>query len=257
MNLYTIYFSPTGGTKAVVEQLAKEWNKPLQEIDLSSRHLDFSAFALTKQDVCLIAVPSFGGRVPEIALRHLSAIQGGGAQAVLIVSYGNRAYDDTLLELQDAANACGFRVIGAVAAATEHSIMRQYGTARPDAQDLDELTVFSQTLVKKTAHAKAAAAPILPGDRPFRAYDGVPLKPKASKHCIRCGLCAANCPVAAIPEEDPSQTKDTVCISCMRCVQICPVRARANAAPILEAAGEQLKEVCAGRKPNQLFVADE
>lgn len=256
MSLYMIYFSPTGGTKAVAQQLAKGWNETPLEIDLSDRQLDFAACAFTAQDTCLIAVPSFGGRVPEIALQHLSTISGGGAQGVLVVSYGNRAYDDTLLELQDGANACGFHVIGAVAAATEHSIVHQYGAGRPDMQDCAELTAFGEKLAKRATQAQTANTFTLPGNRPFRPYGGVPLKPTASKHCGHCGLCAKSCPVAAIPEENPSLTTNDVCISCMRCIQICPAKVRSVSKHLLMLVGSKLKKVCASRKSNELFICD-
>lgn len=253
MSLYTIYFSPTGGAKKVVEQLAKNWGEAPQEIDLSDRTADFSGYSFTEQDACLIAVPSFGGRVPEAALTRLVSMHGGGAKAVLVVSYGNRAYDDTLLELQDAANTCGFSVIGAVAAVAEHSIMHQFGAGRPDGADCAELSAFAEKLKKATSTSGTLS---LPGNRPFRPYGGLPMKPKASKVCTRCGLCAKNCPVGAIPADDPAKTNTEICISCMRCVQICPVQARSNSKALLLVAGQKMKKSCATRKPNELFLAD-
>lgn len=256
MSLYTIYFSPTGGTKKVVEQLVKNWGEAPQEIDLSDRTADFSGYSFTEQDTCLIAVPSFGGRVPEAALKRLAAIKGGGAKAMLVVGYGNRDYNDTLLELQDAVTAYGFSVIGAVAAVAEHSIMRQFGAGRPDAQDCTELSAFAAKLKHAASKAQTNATLSLPGNRPFRSYNGVPMKPKASKACTRCGLCAKSCPVGAIPADDPTKTNSEICISCMRCVQICPVKARANSKALLLVAGQKMKKACTARKPNELFLAD-
>ena len=72
--------------------------------------------------MAVIAVPSYGGRVPGTAAGRLGAIRGNGARAVLVCVYGNRAYEDTLVELQDIAKQAGFRVTAAVAAVAEHSI---------------------------------------------------------------------------------------------------------------------------------------
>lgn len=259
MSLYTIYFSPTGGTKKVVEQLAKSWGEAPREIDLSDRTIrtaDFSDYSFTEQDACLIAVPSFGGRVPEAALTRLAAIKGGGAKAVLVVSYGNRDYEDTLLELQDAVTACDFLVIGAVAAVAEHSIMHQFGAGRPDVADCAELSSFAEKLKQAASEAQTDATLSLPGERPFRPYGGVPMKPKASRTCTRCGLCATSCPVGAIPADEPNKTNSEICISCMRCVQICPVQARSNSKVLLFMAGQKMKKSCADRKRNELFLAD-
>ena len=51
----------------------------------------------------VIAVPSYGGRVPQVAVDRISEIKGNGAKAVLLCVYGNRAYEDTLTELEDSA----------------------------------------------------------------------------------------------------------------------------------------------------------
>ena len=126
--VYQLLFSPTGGTRAVADALATG-----QVIDLTDCDTDFSAVQLTAEDVAVIAVPSYGGRVPEIAAQRLTRVQGGSARAVLVCVYGNRAYEDTLVELADLAAAAGFRVVAAVAALAEHSIARMYAAGRPDA----------------------------------------------------------------------------------------------------------------------------
>lgn len=72
--VYQLIFSPTGGTQAVANALAGG-----QVVDLCDRSLDFSAVTQTEQDVAVIAVPSYGGRVPEIAVERLRRVQGGGA----------------------------------------------------------------------------------------------------------------------------------------------------------------------------------
>ena len=109
--IYQLLFSPTGGTRAVADALC-----PGQVIDLCDRDRDFASVTLTADDVAIIAVPSYGGRVPVPAARRLARVQGGGARAVLVCVYGNRAYEDTLAELADLAEAAGFRVAAGVAA---------------------------------------------------------------------------------------------------------------------------------------------
>ncbi|MFR9233794.1 MAG: flavodoxin family protein [Eisenbergiella massiliensis] len=150
MKLYTVYFSPTGGTKKVLDELVKEWlindgvpdesgktSIELVEIDLSDRPRSgaFLSHATPgREDFCIIAVPSFGGRVPAAALERLTQLKAGHTPAVLGAAYGNRAYDDTLLELQEAVEHSGFCPVAAIAAVTEHSIMHQYGTGRTPGQ---------------------------------------------------------------------------------------------------------------------------
>ena len=125
----------SGGTQKVADRLIRGLEGEPVAVDLTDSQADFSAVALTEEDVAVIAVPSYGGRVPGIAVQRLSAVKGGGARAVLVCVYGNRAYEDTLVELEDAAKAAGFRVVAAVAAIAEHSIAHKYAAGRPDAED--------------------------------------------------------------------------------------------------------------------------
>ena len=50
---------------------------------------------------------------------------------------------------------------------------------------------------------------------------------KITYACVKCGACAQQCPVGAIPLDDPSQTLGDLCINCMRCVEVCPQQCRA------------------------------
>ena len=138
MSVYSIYFSPTGGTEKVMDILADVWKVDAQ-IDLSVLEDDYENYQFNQEDICLFGVPSYGGRVPDAALARIRKMKAGNASAVMVVAYGNRAYDDTLLELKNELCECGYRVKAAIAAVTEHSIMRQFASGRPDQQDVKEL----------------------------------------------------------------------------------------------------------------------
>lgn len=116
MNMYEITFSPTGGTKKVAGVLANELGQNITAIDLSNGSVDFYQFSLTHEDIAIIAVPSYSGRVPSIAAERMAKIQGNGAKAIIVCVYGNRAYEDTLVELQDIVQQAGFSVVSAIAA---------------------------------------------------------------------------------------------------------------------------------------------
>ena len=125
MKVFDIVFSPTGGTEKASGYIANTLEGETVAVDLTDSGLGFRTVAMTKEDVAVIAVPSYGGRVPAVAAERLGMMRGNGAQAVLVCAYGNRAYEDTLVELEDAAKGAGFRVIAAVSAIAEHSIVRQ------------------------------------------------------------------------------------------------------------------------------------
>ena len=144
MKVSQIVFSPTGGTGRVVEMITKAWGMPVNKIDLSNAETDFSSLRLEKDDIAMIAVPSYGGRVPSLAIQRISDIHGNHIPCVIVCVYGNRAYEDTLIELNDAAEKSGFKVIAAIAAIAEHSIMHQYAAGRPDTKDKSELNSYAK-----------------------------------------------------------------------------------------------------------------
>lgn len=255
MRVVQIVFSPTGGTQKVADTITAEWDAPVKTIDLSDAKADYAAEQLEKGDVAVIAVPSFGGRVPALAAQRLSKIQGNGAFGVLVCVYGNRAYEDTLIELNDVAVQSGFQIVAGIAAIAEHSIMHQYATGRPDAADIDELRGFAKEIIAKLNENPSGEAPLqIPGNRPYKKAGGAGLVPKADAHCVRCGRCAENCPAQAISREDPTITDSKKCISCMRCVAQCPQSARKVNGVMVAAAALAIKKACSVRKQNELYI---
>lgn len=252
MNVYKMVFSPTGGTMKAADMVAQTLADEVTLVDLCDSKKDFRSLVLNEDDVAVIAVPSYGGRVPTTAVARLSKCRGNGARAVLMAVYGNRAYEDTLLELQDTVKEAGFKVVAAIATVAEHSIAHQFATGRPDAQDQQQLEEFARQIKKKLADGHLAA-PHLPGNRPYKTSN-VSMVPKATKACVSCGLCARKCPVQAIDRLHPQNVDKKACISCMRCVTICPQHAR-TIHPIMQfAAGLALKKACSQRKEAELFI---
>lgn len=258
MSFYSIYFSPTGGTKKAADLLCQTLfqGQKITQIDLSQPEEDFSKYQFEEEDICVVAVPSFGGRVPAIASQRLGQMTAKKAKAVLMAVYGNREFEDTLVEMEDVLSKAGFECAAAVSAIAKHSIVSQYGAGRPDEKDQAELAEFGETI-----KAHLAAGQIdwnrtdwIPGNRPYKKLGVVPMKPQTDDTCLKCGTCAAKCPVLAIPVERPWETDGEKCISCMRCVEICPIHARKLDPEKLAGLAERLKNVCAGRKENKLYL---
>lgn len=252
MNVYAIYFSPTKSTEKIVKILADEFGK-YNDVDLCKKEGSFD-FDFVKGDLCIIGVPSYGGRVPAVALDRMKDFKAEHTKTILVVSYGNRAYEDTVKELKDYVTAKGFSCIAAITAVAEHSIMHQFAAGRPDKEDEEQLVQFAKQISKKMENDTISDDLIVPGDTSYREYHGVPLKPKAGKKCSDCGLCAQSCPVGAIPLENPKITDKDVCISCMRCVEFCPSGARKVNRLLLKIASKKMKAVCADRKKNEIFI---
>ncbi len=254
MNCVQIVFSPTGGTLKAAKAVSEEWRGNTETIDLTDPNRDFSEYSFNSGDTALIAVPSYGGRVPAAAAERLSKIKGGGAKCVLLCVYGNRAYEDTLVEMEDIAKSCGFEVKAAIAAVAEHSIVRKYAAGRPDGEDIKKLKEFSKTVLEKLQKENDGGEPKLAGNRPYKKASGAGLTPKANQSCVKCGTCAESCPVKAISKENIGTADSKKCISCMRCVKICPHGARDVNKAVVSAVSLALKKSCSQRKECELFI---
>ena len=95
-HITVVYFSPTGGTRKACLNLAMEMGKKVKDVDLCSLEGEYS---FGPEDTVIVGVPVFGGRIPGYAAEKLTYLKGGGAVALTAAVYGNRAFEDALLEL--------------------------------------------------------------------------------------------------------------------------------------------------------------
>ena len=251
MKYAQIIFSPTGGTEKVAKAITQNWGQ-IETIDLALPDTDYSKISFESDCLVLIVMPSFGGLAPQLALDRLSMVQGNGARCVIAAVYGNRAYEDTLIQMQDNAQAADFQVIAAVSAVAEHSIIHKYAAGRPDLTDCKKLAEFGNQILEK-ADSGTLSTPAVPGNRPYKKA-GAGMIPKANSSCTSCGLCAQKCPVGAISEDQLKLSDKNKCISCMRCVSVCPVHARNVSRLMTSIADAAIKSACSVKKENELFI---
>lgn len=244
---HTVFFSPTGGTEDVVHYIGSFY-RPTKDIDLST---DIFPCEMGKDDFCIVGVPSFGGRVPEIAVKRLGSLHGNQTPVLLVVTYGNRAYEDTLKELKTVLEAQGFLCVGAITVVTRHSIMKSYGEGRPNRKDLEAIGTFVDDLKRSLPFVSKSVD--VPGNVPYKKRNVIPMHPWTTEDCIKCGLCANLCPVHAIPVTRPECTDNTKCISCMRCVKKCPHQARKIDEEKVLHMIEKMRAVCSVHKECEFF----
>lgn len=253
-NVTEIVFSPTGGTKKVENILADTFGETTERINLTEYGIDFTNSKIEKDSLVVIAAPVFEGVIPDIAIERLKQIQGNGAMCVCVAVYGNRAYDDGLIELTDVAKLQGFKPVASIGAVAEHSIMRKFGAGRPDDEDRKELIAFAQKITEKLARDDFSTEYFVPGSHEYKRLGNLNVVPKGNNKCINCGKCAKVCPVGAIDPSNIKTADKTKCISCMGCIAACPVNARKLPAPLIAAAELAMKSKLSKRKTNDLFL---
>lgn len=248
--LTAIYFSATDTARKCVEEVANGFDQELSKAINIADNLEAVLPDFTEKDVVIIASPVYGGRLPIQVSAALQRLNGNNARAIAIVVYGNRDYDDALLELTDILSAKSFRTVGQGAFIGQHSIFPKVGTSRPDNSDILQLHEFGQECRKVIeTEAKSYVLESPKGKRPYKKIAGVPVHPKAAESdCTRCGICVAKCPVGAIPQERPFSTNNQICISCGRCITVCSNNARHHSGIVYSSIGIIFKAAFSKRK---------
>lgn len=253
--VHAVYFSATGVTKSYVRLIAGSFGQPAAEYDLTGPERPYPPLRVGRDEIAVFGAPVFSGRIPALAAERFRLFTGEGGPAVVLTSYGNRAYDDALLELADLVRERGFVVIGAAAPVGRHSLLPEYAADRPDAEDLEQAGIFAAKCREKLAAAPLATLPeaAVGGKRPYKEVPPAAWLPYAGADCTGCRTCARLCPAGAIPAEDPKSTGQD-CFRCGRCLAVCPVGARKLPEELLGALRERLGPLLAGRKPSYWFV---
>lgn len=224
-NIYAVYFSPTYTTKKNVCSIAKEFSNSFTEIDMTILSQKIKLPEFTKNDVVIFGGPVYGGRLYKGFAEKLKNLKGNETPCIITVTYGNRDFDDALVEMKDIVESIGFIPFAAASTLGEHT----YGKValdRPDAEDLKKNSIFAKDAIAKLEKGDFSLE--VSGNRPYKdGGNGGKFTPLTDKSlCTNCGWCYENCPVGAINKEDYSIIDDNKCISCFRCIKNCPSGAK-------------------------------
>ncbi len=240
--IHTLYFSATGATEkivtAVAQAIATRYNGPVtvHHIDITLPKARIQKYFFDRNDLVIAGVPVYAGRVPNVLLKFLNTIAGNGATAVAVVLYGNRDYDDALIEFRDILAADGFTVIAGGAFIGEHSFSSTLGAHRPDGQDMSAAADFAARIYDKTQTPGEHPSVAVKGHTPYRPYyrprdqhgnfmNILKVTPKTSGDCIDCKLCSEVCPMGSVDFEVVASITG-ICIKCCACLKRCPVGAK-------------------------------
>ncbi|MDO4305556.1 MAG: EFR1 family ferrodoxin [Eubacteriales bacterium] len=245
------YFSPTGGTKKAGKIFCEGISKNVKTVDLSLRD---KAVEKPEGELVVIAVPVFGGRIPAIAAERLNKLEGSGKKAVTLVIYGNRAYEDALLELNNIVTERGFQVAASAALVAQHSMAPEVGKGRPDEQDRRSILEFAGKVLDKLESGSESPVKV-PGNYPYKNGMSMLVTPVSLPSCKQCGKCATVCPTGAIQIENGAAiTSPERCILCMACVSACPEHARILPPPLQEKMEQMLGALKSVRRENEFFL---
>lgn len=249
-----IYFSPTETTKKTVKAISQYFNSEIKNFDLlknpSNNQVDFDDDTLT-----VVGMPVYAGRIPQVCVDSLRKLKSSGSPAIAVVAFGNRDYDDALLELKDILEDCGFTIIAAGAFVTQHSIFPKAGENRPDKNDFDVINNFAENcsiILDKFDDIKNKKIDVK-GNKPYKEVSIIPIIPDGNRNCTNCGACSKICPTNSIDKDTPRKTNKETCISCSACIHVCPVNARGFHSILFKIASKKFYKNNSTPKKSELF----
>lgn len=256
-NVHLIYFSPTRTTQKIIDAIVKGFAP-----DRTNRYNLTYSFEETEQrfvdGVAIIGAPVYAGRIPKDFLERMANYRANNVPTVLIALYGNREFEDALVELRDVSSAQGFNVIAAGAFIGEHSYSTPKGpiaAGRPNVDDLNMAVLFGQQIAEKIKR-NDFSTPEIDGNVPYKErveFGGVAPETEA-EICTLCGRCAEVCPVHIVSVSHSVTTQAESCIMCSACVKICEVEARHFNHPVIEERRGLLIKNCSAPKVPQVFL---
>lgn len=240
--VWAMYFSPTGGTEKAVrttaQVVAEKLNLPLEIYDFTLPQGREKDAVFGEGDLVVCGTPVIAGRVPNVLLPYLTEkVKGNGAYAVPVVSFGNRNYDDALIELRNILEQDGLSD-GCRRCFCERAFLFQNPCGRQTRCKGfgKHAGIWRKIAEKLTSGWEYTAPAYVKGCDPIRPYfkpqdrhgahiDIRKVKPKVSDACVGCGHCAEVCPMGSISRENIREYIG-ICIKCCACVKKCPVGAR-------------------------------
>lgn len=252
-----VYFSPTGSTKKILKNIVKNIDIEIVEINLTNFEARWGKYEFGEDELVIFGMPVYGGRLPAISNEFFRGLSGSNTPAACVVSYGNRDYDDALIELKDLSTKSGFLSIAGAAFVSKHAIVHGIATNRSDSQDELSHYDFGEKLMKKIADALSSQqidTIEVRGRNPYKSAFGMPFGPSTKEICDECKSCADNCPVRAINPDDPKEVDELRCINCFSCVNSCKKEAKYIDSEEFKDSMKMLEKICEGRRETEIFI---
>lgn len=220
--LSKIYFSPSGTTEKIVNEVAKNFNMNRENYDL----LSCNGKKEFENELVIIGIPVFNGRIPKLACKKLKKMKGHNTKAIVILNYGNVDYGDALLELTELLKENNFEIVGIATTVSQHSQFNELGHNRPDEKDLSKINEFSKKIIEKLKNNSENEI-FVSGYKPYQEYTKPTFTVNCDEDsCVECMDCVYTCPEEAISDLTPTQTNLNDCTRCSTCINVCSENAR-------------------------------
>jgi ferredoxin len=258
-----VYFSPTGTTKAIVQGIARGLDPvSVETIDITRPDVRKQRLRTDESDLLIVGMPVYAGRIPGLMNAWLDRVDANQTPVVCVVVYGNREFEDALLELKDGLKKRGCVPVACAAYIGEHSFSTPetpIAVARPDGDDLEHAAGFGRRIREKLeALTSVDGMPDVdvPGNFPYKVVE-MPANVDfidVGSGCTQCRVCETVCPVEAIDMMGGTPCDTGVCVHCCACIKSCPEGARTMKPSRFREIANRLTEMCRERKTPAWFL---
>jgi len=258
INYYLVYISPNGSTGQVADVLAAQLQKGGARVD----RLDLAGPAAydafiekldnDPQACLLIGSPVYRDMAVPPVMAFIDALAATDTGWVVpFVTWGLACSGVALWQMGSALKAKGYRIAGAARVAALHAMMwpadGPVGEGHPDEADKQQVRDLADRLLADAKNGTFTALPLealdyqtaeraaeckAKLDQPWMVIP----KTVNEETCTECGVCAEECPVAAV-SLDPYPVFSAACFDCFTCVRVCPEEAIEPKVPLAKIGG--------------------
>ncbi len=260
--VFCAYFSPGGSTEQAAREFTASFSDyPVEYINLTDYDQRQRDYLFRASDLLIVAAPAYGGRIPLPVAEVLSDFHGDHTPTVLIGTYGNRAYDDTIIELAKTLEPGGFIPLAYGAFICRHTFLSELALGRPDKQDLEVIHAFGKKTaarIRSLRYGNGTFSPVkIPGSYPYaKERRRMPFNVETNDNCFYCMMCAHVCPMRAISSDNPKAIHNDICIRCGACLRVCPAQAKSFTAEPFAKLQDMLRQFVSSRQEPEYDIAE-
>lgn len=247
-----VYFSATGTSMRSVVSIGRPLAERMDAYDVTLWEFVPENKTFGPNELVIFGAPVYGGRIYKGAMERFARFHGDNTPCIVTCTYGNRHYDDALLEMKETLESQGFRPIAAAALIGQHTF-GEIAVGRPNRLDMDEDKAFAEKVLAKLAADDLSIVEV-PGNHPYKAGgNGGRFRPLTNDQCTFCRICVMECPEQAIAQDCITIDNDK-CISCFHCIKECPMKAKHMDVPAYNDFAKNFSEKLAAPRANEYFL---